>query len=256
MVLSDAAQSLSADAGCDAGPPLTCVAFDQDIRFGSGGDTFRSFSPFAIALKGAGGDDSIRAAGSFDEVDAGSGADRVWENGNSAGFVNGGSGDDKLYSFGAETPVDGGNGDDLVITAAGGPDGVSLAGGYGDDELVARYGHGTANGGPDDDVISLVDELSGWTAIGDGGHDVIAGGSGSDTVSGGGGNDVIDVSGDDEVDHVDCGSGNDTVIYDVGDSISRNCESRRVGPRGTLPQITRARSDAAAFVAAMPPVSF
>jgi Ca2+-binding RTX toxin-like protein len=249
---SDAAQPLIAGPGCTQGPPITCAAFDQDIRFGAGNDRYRSSTAFAITVSGAGGGDSIRAAGEVNRIDAGSGADQVWENGDGTGYVIGGSGNDKLYSFEAETPVDGGTGDDLLITAANGPAGVSLTGDDGDDELVARSGSGTASGGDDDDVIALADAAGAWTAAGGSGSDTIGGGPFADTVTGGSGNDVIDVSGDGGQDSVDCGTGIDLVIYDPGDTISRSCEIRRVGPVTELPKITRARADAAAFVAAMP----
>jgi Ca2+-binding RTX toxin-like protein len=249
---SDAAQPLIAGDGCDPGPPVNCGPVDQDIRFGAGNDRFRGFNGFAISVLGGGGGDVIRSAGLYNQVDAGSGADQVWENGNGPGYVLGGSGNDKLYSYGAETPVSGGTGDDLVITNAGGPSGVALTGGDGDDTLVARYGSGVAAGGRDDDVMSLVDATGAWTADGADCADVIAGGPDGDKVTAGSGNDVIDVSGDASRDSVDCGGGYDTVIYDAGDSISRNCEARSIGRRRELSQITRARADANAFIAAMP----
>jgi hypothetical protein len=252
---SDAAQPLIAGPGCVQGPPVTCSAFAQDIRFGGGNDRYRSFTPFPITVSGAGGADSIRAAGLYNTVDAGNGADQVWENGDSVGDVDGGYGNDKLYSFEADTPVDGGPGNDLVITAATTFRDVQLTGDGGDDEIVARSARGTASGGNGNDVIALADAGAGWTANGGPGADVIGGSAFPDTVAGGGGNDIIDVSGDGPGDSVNCGGGIDTVIYDVGDVISGNCETRRIGPLAEQPKITRARADAAAFVAAMPPAT-
>src|SRR5437762_2366758 len=51
----------------------------------------------------------------------------------------------------------------------------------------------------------------------------LSGGSGNDTVRGGSGNDRINVR-DGRRDHVNCGSGKDTVKADRKDVVSHNCE--------------------------------
>ena len=254
LQFKDAAQALTAGAGCTAGPPVSCEASDQDIRFGSGSDRFRGFSLAPITISGAGGADTIRAAGQINTISAGTGNDSVWENGNGRGSVKGDGGNDKLYSFEAAANIQGGSGDDLLTTSSARLNNL-LSGGDGDDELVVTgAGEGTVGGGADDDVIVLDAPFGGWTANADGGNDIVAGSTGADTVFGGRGNDVIDVSGDGGGDTVDCGTGTDVVAYDAGDTLSRNCEIRYRGSLGTIPQVQDARDDAAAFVAAMPAI--
>jgi hypothetical protein len=71
LEFKDAAQALTAGTGCVAGPPVSCAASDQEIRFGSGDDRFRAFSLEPITISGGGGD------GGNDTVDCGTGADIV-----------------------------------------------------------------------------------------------------------------------------------------------------------------------------------
>jgi Ca2+-binding RTX toxin-like protein len=250
----DAAQPLTAGAGCTAGPPVSCVATDQDIRFGPASDRFRGFSLAPITISAGGGSDTIRTAGARNVVTAGGGNDQVWENGNASGSVDGGPGNDKLFSFEASADDVGGPGNDLVTTGSARLDNM-LSGGDGNDELVASgFGAGTVDGGSGADVIVLDAQFGGYSADGGNGNDVIAGGPDSSEVTAGGGSDVVDVSGDGPGDTVDCGSGVDVVFYDAGDSVSRNCEIRTRGAAPRLPQIADARADAAAFVAAMPAI--
>ena len=94
--------------------------------------------------------------------------------------------------------------------------GVALAknimGPFGPDRLI-----GTAK----------VDEIYGLggndKVLGNGGNDRIDGGFGSDSLFGGAGNDVISAA-DRYEDHINCGSGIDTVYIDEFDIISKNCE--------------------------------
>jgi Ca2+-binding RTX toxin-like protein len=254
LQFKDAAQALTAGTGCVAGPPVSCDATNQVIHFGNGNDRFRAFSLEPITITSDGGADTIRAAGSVNTISAGGGNDSVWENGNGVGSVKGDGGNDKLYSFEAAANIQGGTGNDLLTTSSARLTNL-LNGGDGDDELVATGGgEGTINGGTDDDVIVLDTPFGGWTANADGGNDIVAGSDGRDTVFSGGGSDLIDVSGDGGQDTVDCGSGADVVVYDTGDTISRNCEIRYRGSIGTIPQVQDARDDAAVFVAAMPAI--
>jgi Ca2+-binding RTX toxin-like protein len=254
LSFKDAAQVLTAGTGCVAGPPVSCEAVDQDIRFGNANDRFRAFSFGAIAISAGGGSDTLRASGLYNIVSAGAGNDQVWENGSSNGSVKGDGGNDKLYSFEASANVQGGAGDDLLTTRSSRSDNL-LSGGDGEDRLVVTgAGSGTVNGGTDADVIVLDAELGGYTAGGDGGNDIVSGSPGADIVNGNGGSDLIDVSGDGGGDTVDCGTGSDVVGYDEGDTVSRNCEVRHQGSLGTIPQVEDARDDAAAFIAAMPAI--
>jgi hypothetical protein len=254
LSFKDAAQVLTAGAGCVAGPPVSCDAVDQEIHFGNANDRFRAFSFNAIVISAGGGSDTIRTAGNYNIVSAGGGNDKVWENGASNGSVKGDGGNDKLYSYEASANVQGNAGDDLLTTKSSRFDNL-LVGGDGEDQLVVTgAGGGTVSGGTDADVIVLDAELGGYTANGDGGNDIVSGSPGADVVNGDGGNDVIDVSGDGGGDSVDCGTGADVVAYDAGDTIARNCEVRHKGSLGTIPQVQDARDDAAAFVAAMPAI--
>jgi Ca2+-binding RTX toxin-like protein len=254
LAFKDAAQILTAGPGCVAGPPVSCSAVDQVIRFGNGSDRFRAFSFGSITITGGGGGDTLRAAGESNVVSGGAGADRVWENGNSIGSVRGDGGNDELYSFEASARMQGGAGDDLLTTSSSRFDN-DLDGGDGDDELVVtRAGSGTVSGGTGSDVIVLDADAGGYVANGEGSADTISGSPWSDTVNGGGGNDLIDVSGDGGGDVVDCGAGTDVVYYDAGDSVSRNCERRRRTSPGTIDEVQQARDHAAAFVTLMPAI--
>jgi Ca2+-binding RTX toxin-like protein len=58
---------------------------------------------------------------------------------------------------------------------------------------------------------------------------------GDDTVSGGGGDDLINVavsSREPSGDTVDCGEGNDTVYYKLGDTVDQNCETQILNDSG------------------------
>jgi Ca2+-binding RTX toxin-like protein len=253
LSFKDAAQVLTAGPGCVAGPPVSCEAEDQVIHFGNANDRFRARSFGSITITAGGGADTIRASGVFNVISGGGGADRVWENGNSNGSVSGDGGNDQLYSFEASARMMGGAGDDLLTTSSSRFDN-ELAGGDGDDELVVTgAGSGTVAGGAGSDVIVLDADAGGYVAEGEGSADIIAGSPWSDTVNGGGGNDKIDVSGDGPGDTVDCGTGTDTVAYDIGDTISLDCENRRRSAL-SLPAVQQARDEAAAFVAAMPAI--
>jgi Tol biopolymer transport system component len=87
-----------------------------------------------------------------------------------------------------------------------------LAGGGHDDRIDGNGGNDTILGGAGDDRL-----------YGGSGNDVITGGPGADKVYGGAGSDSIDVA-DGELDHVDCGTGNDRVIADAVDVLAKNCE--------------------------------
>ncbi|HET8528758.1 MAG TPA: hypothetical protein VFL60_07600 [Gaiellaceae bacterium] len=87
-----------------------------------------------------------------------------------------------------------------------------LAGGGHDDVIFGRGGNDTILGGSGDDRL-----------YGGRGNDVITGGAGADRIYGGPGSDTIDAA-DGERDFVDCGPGNDHVIADLVDVVSKSCE--------------------------------
>jgi Ca2+-binding RTX toxin-like protein len=250
---ADSLQALGAGAGCASGATVLCAAVEQDIRFGSGDDTYRGFSHFPIEISAAGGDDSIRTSGNVNTVTAGPGDDTVWENGNTKGLVNGNDGDDRLNSFGSDGDLRGGNGDDLLALGFSGFRN-NLAGGSGDDEIVATiFGGGTATGGTGDDVIVFAGNLKAWTVDAGSDDDVIVGGNGADSIVAGSGDDIVDAA-DDNVDTINCGSGWDVVYADPDDSVSRSCEVRRPGPMPASGAVDAARAHADALIAATPEI--
>src|SRR5262249_41779824 len=87
-----------------------------------------------------------------------------------------------------------------------------LAGGGHDDVIYGLGGNDTLLGGAGDDRI-----------FGGPGNDVITGGSGADHLYGGPGSDTI-YAADGERDIIDCGSGRDRAVVDVGIDKVVNCE--------------------------------
>jgi RTX calcium-binding nonapeptide repeat (4 copies) len=64
------------------------------------------------------------------------------------------------------------------------------------------------------------------TVTGNPARNFIQSSAGNDAISSGGGGDYIDVEDFDGGDTVDCGAGEDTVRFNVGDSINDNCETK------------------------------
>ena len=250
---ADSLQTLNAGDGCASGATVLCAAVEQDIRFGSGDDTYRGFSHFPITVSAGAGDDSIRTSGNVNTVNAGTGDDTVWENGNTKGLVSGNGGDDRLNSFGSDGDLRGGSGDDLLALGFSGFRNA-LSGGSGNDEIVATiFGGGTATGGGGDDVIVFAGNLKAWTIDAGADDDVIVGGNGADSIVAGSGDDLIDAA-DDNVDTINCGSGWDVVYADPDDSVSRSCEVRRAGPMPQSDAVDGARARADALIAATPDI--
>jgi hypothetical protein len=255
LEFKDLLQPVTVGAGCLAGPPITCPgATSGEFVFGNRADAFRSFSSIPYTIDGNGGPDSIRAAGQWNFVHGGDGRDSIWENGNANGTVNGDDGDDRIYSFEASSTLHGDAGDDLVVSGQGTSRG-RLHGDDGSDEIVARDGGGTATGGGGADTMVLDGALipRAWTVDGGSGPDTIRTGTGQDAVTGGDGNDTIDVSGDlGSADTVTCGNGRDDTVYaDDDDAVAGDCENVEHSTP-VLAAVESARSDAAAFAAAIP----
>lgn len=118
--------------------------------------------------------------------------------------LNGTPGPDVIVALAGNDTVFGHGGDDLICGGAGDD---HLEGGGGDDVLRGETGN-DALGAPGDALPFPV----GFTAIGDGGDDVMLGGPGDDVLRGGGGDDML--FGEDGNDHL--GSfGSDR--FDLGD---------------------------------------
>ena len=245
LSFTDAAQGLTAGAGCAAGLPVWCEALDAVVGLDGVNDRYDGYSDGDLTVSGGVGDDRITASGMWTSVSGGGGADwiSVGSNGYEAAYGGGGDDDIRSDTDGSQAVLRGGAGDDLLYAERKLDD---VAGGAGDDAVIlgGRLSSVQAAGGGGDDVMLVAATPAGGTVTlraGDG-ADVIAGGLTTDTVYGDGGNDVIDVSGDAGQagpDTVDCGSGNDTVYADAEDVVAGDCESRRQGP---MPSTRRVRA--------------
>ncbi|WP_370634872.1 Hint domain-containing protein [Cognatishimia sp. MH4019] len=201
-------------------------------------------------IQAGGGDDRVIAGAGDDEVFGGTGDDRIEGNvGDDELF--GEEGDDRIIGGLGDDTIDGGTGNDDLSgnvgndTIDGGEGNDEIGGAEGDDTLLGGAGEDTITGGSGDDTIDggddndTIDAGSGDDTIeGGAGDDTITGGNGSDTVTGGDGDDVINTSGhlplldlgfpgypstgippipadfapNNDVDFVDGGAGNDTII--------------------------------------------
>jgi Ca2+-binding RTX toxin-like protein len=114
--------------------------------------------------------------------------------------LSGGSSNDAFEGLAGDDHIDGHGGNDAICGGAGDD---HLNGGAGNDVLRGEAGDDSLSGGP--------------------GNDVLTGGSGRDSLRGGSDRDRIRAR-DGRRDRVTCGTGNDTVIADRSDSVSRDCE--------------------------------
>lgn len=153
-------------------------------------------TPGSDSLYGRGGDDLLLGMGGDDELDGGAGADSL----------SGGPGRDSVSYEGAQ----------VVVTL----DGVANDGGSGETDNVLL---------DTEDVYGTeaADKITGNTLEntldGNGGDDQINGGPGADGLFGGEGDDRI-TSRDGSPDRVECGPGNDYVLYDARDTLV-DCEA-------------------------------
>ena len=148
-----------------------------------------------------------------------------------------GEGDDvhgveQLHVYSAGTYVGSDGPDDINVFQVDKPS--TLRGGAGDDSLDASDGADTLDGGAGNDVVD-----------GGFGDDHISGGPGTDTIHGDTpegecgvvycklpfGNDTIDAR-DGQVDSIDCGVGQDTVVADPNDVVAGDCETVDRGTGG------------------------
>src|SRR5215210_4165550 len=101
---------------------------------------------------------------------------------------------DKMSGLGSQDRMNGNRGNDVM----NGGDGSDLMnGGFGNDRMSGGPGNDTMTGGPASDNL--------------------VGGTGTDRIEGDGGNDRINIAGDNQADSVNCGTGNDTLIFDAQD---------------------------------------
>jgi Ca2+-binding RTX toxin-like protein len=225
----DGADALEISAGCEAEDAVCHLL----LRGGSGDDTLRALSAFALLDGGAGGDTMegsgaqvnyrarvnpviVDGDGVADDGEAGEG-DNVSANvlvvlGGSAGdtFTDvdavGRGGNDTFISTGTRGVFcDGGAGDDVLIGGAradicfGGPGNDELNGGGGSDDLEGGRGADTIRGGPGGDFLD-----------GGFGADTIRGGAGRDALRGGADDDLL-IGGEGREYQIRGGGGDDTL---------------------------------------------
>ncbi len=109
----------------------------------------------------------------------------------------------------------------------GGPFADVLAGQGGNDTLRGKGGRDTLNGGPGADTLN--GGLGNDVLTGGPGNDVLDGGGGADNLRGNAGQDTIKAR-DGVHDVISCGSGADTVIADLLDTVATDCETVRRPP--------------------------
>ncbi len=195
--------SITGDAGADS---LTGGGGNDTVLAGDGADTIIT-TWGADSLDGGEGNDRIDAGGAGDTVQgsigndtilAGDGADRA-DGGDDNDSVDGSNDNDTLLGGGGDDTVLGGNGADSLDgglgadSLLGGTDSDTIAGGGGADTLLGESGNdqlflsgtgGRADGGDNDDLITVASGTTG-TVIGGNGTDTIAFGfNGTVNVSG------------------------------------------------------------------------
>lgn len=249
-IWSDAAQTLTAGAGCTAGVgSVTCPYGSVQVNFRNANDRFTNTLSFSdLTIHGNGGADTITANGESTWAYGDGGSDTIDVNSNGTTRAFGGTGADDLRARGGGAEMDGGDGTDLVV----GQSGVdkSIAGGAGADQVFSVLGFASnLDGGPGNDTI---------VSLGAGFHTHgtvnILGGDGADTIQGsaattdqvdaGIGKDVIDVYDGNTImiDTVTCGPNVDWVYADATDTVAADCEHVVRGPAPDLPAVDAAKA--------------
>lgn len=114
--------------------------------------------------------------------------------------INGRGGNDRILGLGSGDRLLGKTGSDTLI------------GGAGPDRLFGGAGRDQVKGGPGNDILDGAE-----------GDDLLIGAGGNDIVFAGAGSDRVNVR-DGRQDTVDCGTGTDTVVADLKDRATANCE--------------------------------
>lgn len=173
---------------------ITGTVLANQLRGGAGNDRLEGFGGDDLLLGGTGNDHLLGGDGA-DRLEGGAGDDRL-EGGDGDDVLLGGAGNDHLIGGGGVYDLlDGGDGDDVLE----GGQFARLYGGAGDDRLS---GGSNLWGGDGNDV------LSGLTAYGEAGDDVLIGGR----LFGGDGNDRLTPL---DWSSADGGAGVDTIVLDV-----------------------------------------
>ena len=187
-------------------------AGDDNITGGSGNDT----------ISGGTGNDRLVGGGGNDSVSGGTGDDRIVGGGGNdilagdAGndTISGGGGKDTIYGGAGNDTIDGGRGND-TLSGGDGNDTFTVRGNAGLDQFDGGEGNDTILGSKGNDTIQVSDGLANIQNI-----ETIDGGDGYDVLQGGKGDDVLDFSNGPalvNIEEIDGGAGNDTIIGTAGD---------------------------------------
>ena len=125
--------------------------------------------------------------------------------------IGGSEGDDNLHGSAGDDTVSGNLGDDDLFGDSGDDD---LSGGEGADSLDGGIGNDQLDGGSGNDSV-----------VGGTGDDKLTGGSGTDTLIGGAGNDTYYVDSASDVLDESTGSGTDTEVASVSDTLDNGIEN-------------------------------
>ena len=187
-------------------------AGDDNITGGSGNDT----------ISGGTGNDRLVGGGGNDSVSGGTGDDRIVGGGGNdilagdAGndTISGGGGKDTIYGGAGNDTIDGGRGND-TLSGGDGDDTFTVRGNAGLDQFDGGEGNDTILGSKGNDTIQVSDGLANIQNI-----ETIDGGDGYDVLQGGKGDDLLDFSNGPalvNIEEIDGGAGNDTIIGTAGD---------------------------------------
>lgn len=218
IALAGSGQVIEVTTDCSLNPEAVCNGTDQNDDF-VGENVDDGVQGARDIIEGGIGADGGNGQGGRDKMFGGPGVDGLvadFEGGDGGDLVSGGGGDDdELEGGGGNDIVRGGNGDDFELAGDFGDDVV--LGGSGDDGGDGGKGVGYFAGGSGDNTVRG----------GDGGDFILANESGAgekEFIFGGDGKDTIDAV-DASKDIVDCGDGDDTVLFDQFDKLS-HCEHK------------------------------
>jgi Ca2+-binding RTX toxin-like protein len=222
--------TLTGGAGNDT---LTGGAGSNAIDGGTGEDTadYSSANSVGAANLAAGTATALYSAGSANDTLAsvedvtGSPGNDVLAGDDGDNVLKGGAGDDLIRGGAGANTLNGGTGTDTLDYAAA-PAGVTVslaATGpqVNGDATDAVSGFENLNGSPFDDTLS--GNAGANTIKGFDGNDSIDGGGGTDTIDAGTGNDSVFAK-DGVLDHIVCGTGNDSASVDSIDDVAADCE--------------------------------
>jgi hypothetical protein len=260
LAFKDIGGTLAAGAGCTAATPAVCSApgfiSSVEIRLGPGADkSSGGVISGRTTVYGNGGDDDIRAGGTFTNVIAGDGDDVVRAKSNVTSDVQGNAGDDTLYGAESSAVLSGGPNEDFLVGAASIN---SLTGGDGGDIFIGMAQgvspSGSIDAGNNNDLVAFAPQNRGaWKITTGAGQDFVYTTGRGDTVNTGSGSDHI-IARDGAADTVDCGSDFDWVWADTEDTV-RGCEVvtyRATGAADDDPRVAAAIAKAQALAGITP----